>query len=91
VDVDDAMRHSQVGVVTLGLGHLGYRGKERRCRGIVRDRVAGVQRLGQLAPVDETSIEDLPVVESLHGSTLPRGSYAALVAASIPRNGRRTS
>jgi hypothetical protein len=55
-DVDEPAGQFHAGVVPVGLGDLRQGGDERRGHDVIRDRVARVQCLGQLAPVGETRI-----------------------------------
>lgn len=61
-------------MVVRGLGRVSDRRDELRGSGVVGDGVAGVQRLGELAPVVQPRGADLCVVDGVHPATLARGS-----------------
>jgi len=67
-------------MVAGGLSRFRHGSGERRARGEVRDLVAGVQRLGEFAPVAEPRVENFLRAELVHASTLTRGTDRWAVA-----------
>ncbi len=62
------------GWVAGGLSRFCDSSDECRARAEVCDPVAGVQRLGEFAPVLEPGIENLLRAQLVHGSALTRGT-----------------
>ena len=61
-------------MVAGGVRRFCHGSGERRARGEVRDPVAGMQRLGEFAPVVQPCVENVLRAELVHGSTLTCGT-----------------